>query len=449
MAGEKPQTRYARAEDVSVAYQVLGDGPIDLVFFPGWFSHMDLQWQDPLLARWLRRLASFSRLILFDKRGVGLSDPVASAPTLDERMDDIRAVMDAVGSEQAAIFGLSEGGTMSALFAAAHPDRVRSLVLFGTWAVGPAQTAERKLPGWEKAVRLRQMAEDALDNWGSGELVGQLAPSVADNPAAFENMGMFERAALSNAMARSLWEALDGADTTPALPLITAPTLVLHRRDEAIPVEQARYLAEHIPGARLIELPGADHLPWIGDFEAVAGAVEEFVTGARPAPTADRVLATVLFTDIVDSTAHAARVGDREWKRTLDAHDTVVRRELDRFDGREAKHLGDGFLATFDGPARAVACACAIRDATSSVGVRVRAGLHSGECEMLADDVRGVAVHIGARVVGLAQPDEVLVSRTLRDLLFGSDVGFAERGRHELKGVPGEWELFAITNGRR
>jgi class 3 adenylate cyclase len=224
---------------------------------------------------------------------------------------------------------------------------------------------------------------------------------------------------------------------------------VLHRRDEAIPVEQARYLAEHIEGARLIELPGADHLPWIGDFEAVAGGVEEFVTGARPAPRSDRVLATVLFTDIVDSTEHAARVGDREWKRTLEAHDAVVRRELDRFGGREAKHLGDGFLATFDGPARAVAGACAIRDAMSTVGVRVRAGLHSGECEVIADDVRGVAVHIGARVLGLAQPDEVLVSRTVRDLLFGSDVGFAERGRHALKGVPGEWELFAIANDRR
>jgi pimeloyl-ACP methyl ester carboxylesterase/class 3 adenylate cyclase len=433
---------------VSVAYQVLGDGPIDLVFFPGWFSHMDLQWLDPLMARWLRRLASFSRLILFDKRGVGLSDPVASAPTLDQRMDDIRAVMDAVGSEQAAIFGLSEGGTMSALFAAAHPDRVRSLVLFGTWAVGPAKVVERKLPGWEKAVRLRQMAEDALDNWGSGELVKQLAPSIAGNPAAFENMGMIERAALSNAMARSLWEALDEADASPALPLITAPTLVIHRRDEAIPVEQARYLAEHIKGARLMELPGPDHLPWIGDFEAVADAVEEFVTGASPAPRSDRVLATVLFTDIVDSTDHAARVGDREWKRTLEAHDAVVRRELDRFGGREAKHLGDGFLATFDGPARAVAGACAIRDAMSTVGVRVRAGLHSGECELIADDVRGVAVHIGARVVGLAQPDEVLVSRTVRDLMFGSDVDFAERGRHVLKGVPGEWELFAIANDR-
>ncbi|MFL5781041.1 MAG: adenylate/guanylate cyclase domain-containing protein [Thermoleophilaceae bacterium] len=441
----RPTTRYAQAGEVSIAYQVVGDGPIDLVLFPGWFSHMDLQWDDPLMARWLNRLASFSRLILFDKRGVGLSDPVASAPTLDERMEDISAVMDAVGSERAAIFGLSEGGMMSALFAAAHPERVRSLVLFGTWAVGPAISAEEHFAGWENAVRLEAAVGDALANWGSGVAVEMLAPSLAGNPAALKHMGAFERAALSRAMARSLWQALTRSDTRPALPLIAASTLVIHRRDEVIPVVQARYLAEHIAGARLLELPGVDHLPWIGDSEAVASAVEEFVTGARRAPDPDRVLATVLFTDIVDSTARASSLGDRQWRSLLDAHDSLVRRELERHGGREAKHTGDGFLAVFDGPARAVDCACSIRDSVATVGVDVRAGLHAGECELAGDDVRGVAVHIGARVAGLAGPREVLASRTVRDLLFGSTVGFEPRGRHVLKGVPDEWELFAIS----
>jgi pimeloyl-ACP methyl ester carboxylesterase len=441
----KPRTRYAQAGEVSIAYQVVGDGPIDLVLFPGWFSHMDLQWEDPLMTRWLNRLASFSRLILFDKRGVGLSDPVAAAPTLDERMEDISAVLDAVGSEQAAIFGLSEGGTMSALFAAAHPDRVRSLVLFGTWMAGPEVVLRERLPGWEKCVGFQRVVDETLANWGTGQMVKHLAPSVGDNRAALEHMGAFERAALSRAMAISLWEALKESDARPALPLIVAPTLVIHRRDELIPVEQARCLAEGIAGARMLEVPGADHLPWIGDSEAVATAVEEFVTGARRAPEPDRVLATVLFTDIVDSTARASSIGDREWRQLLDSHDSLVRRELDRHGGREAKHTGDGFLAVFDGPARAVECARSIRDSVATVGVDVRAGLHSGECELVGDDVRGVAVHIGARVASLAGPQEVLASRTVRDLLFGSSVGFEPRGRHVLKGVPDEWELFAIA----
>ncbi|HKP88335.1 MAG TPA: adenylate/guanylate cyclase domain-containing protein [Thermoleophilaceae bacterium] len=441
----KPRTRYAQAGDVSIAYQVVGDGPVDLVFFPGWFSHMDLQWEDPVISRWLDRLASFSRLILFDKRGVGLSDPVASAPTLDERMDDIRAVMDVAGSERAAIFGLSEGGTMSALFAAAHPERVTSLILFGSWAMGPELVREERFPGWERIAGMTAAVDAALDDWGQGGMVRHLAPSVADNPAALEHMGRFERAALSRAMARDLWAALSRADARPALPLISAPTLVIHRRDEIIPVEQAHYVAEHIAGARMLELPGADHLPWIGDSETVAAEVEEFVTGARRAPDPDRVLATVLFTDIVDSTARATSVGDREWRRLLDAHDELVRRELARHEGREAKHTGDGFLATFPGPARAVQCACRIRDEAPAIGLEVRAGLHSGECEFLGSDVRGVAIHIGARVVGRAGPGEVLVSRTVRDLLFGSSVEFAPRGRHALKGLPDEWELFAIA----
>jgi class 3 adenylate cyclase len=415
------------------------------VFFPGWFSHMDLQWTSRPIASFLQRLASFSRLILFDKRGVGLSDPVSSAPTLDERMDDLGAVMDAVGSEQAAVFGLSEGGTMSALFAAAHPERVRALVLFGTWAAGAAILAEHRLPGWEKALEVVRIEEDVIEHWGDGRMVKLMAPSVAAHPAALEFMGAFERAALSRKMAKDLFDAVIHADARAALPLIRAPTLVLHRRDEAIPVEQARYLAEHIEGARLIELPGADHFPWVGDSEAVASSVEEFVTGARPAPKPDRVLATVLFTDIVGSTEQAARRGDDEWRQVLADHDALVRRELERFEGREVKHTGDGFFATFTGPARAVSCACAIRDAVGELGLQVRAGLHTGECELVDEDVRGIAVHIGARVADIARPGEVLASRTVRDLLYGADTEFSDRGQHALKGLPSSWDVYSVN----
>jgi pimeloyl-ACP methyl ester carboxylesterase len=441
---EQPITRYVRAGDVSIAYQCLGEGPLDLVFFPGWFSHMDLQWTSRPIAGFLRRLASFSRLILFDKRGAGLSDPVAFAPTLDERMDDIQAVMDAVGSVRATIFGLSEGGTMSALFAASHPDRVHALVLFGTWAAGPAVVVEHRLPGWEKALEMMRMADEAIEHWGDGRLVKFMAPSIAEIPVAMEFMGAFERASLSRRMAYDLFQAVAHSDARAALALIRAPTLVLHRRDEAIPVEQGRYLAEHIPGARLIELAGSDHLPWIGDTEAIVGAVEEFVTGARPERTPDRVLATVLFTDIVGSTERVARAGDAEWRRMLADHDALVNSELDRYEGRLVKHTGDGIFATFSGPARAVTCACAIRDGVNGLGLRVRAGLHAGECELSGEDVRGIAVHIGARVADLARPGEVLASRTVRDLLYGSGVAFSERGRHSLKGVPADWELFAV-----
>jgi pimeloyl-ACP methyl ester carboxylesterase len=429
---------------VSIAYQVVGEGPVDLVFFPGWFSHMDLQWTSPVIARFLERLARFSRLILFDKRGVGLSDPVASAPTLDERMDDIRAVMDAAGSEQAAIFGLSEGGTMSAMFAAAHPDRVRALVLFGTWAAGPAVLVEHRLPGWEKGLEMMRIKDDLIEHWGEGRMILRMAPSVADRPAALEFMGAFERAALSRKMASDLFDAVMHGDARAALPLIRAPTLVLHRRDEVIPVEQARYLAEQIASARLIELPGVDHFPWVGDAEAVATAVEEFVTGVRHAPKPDRVLATVLFTDIVGSTEHAARLRDEDWRLVLADHDAIVRRELERYDGREVKHTGDGFFATFTGPARAVSCACAIRDAVRQLGLQIRAGLHTGECELVDEDVRGVAVHIGARVAELAEADEVLASRTVRDLLYGANTEFTDRGEHTLKGLPKTWELYAV-----
>jgi class 3 adenylate cyclase len=441
---ERPVTRYTLADDVSIAYQVVGDGPIDLVFFPGWFSHMDLQWSTRAVATFLQRLASFSRLILFDKRGVGLSDPVSSAPTLDERMDDVRAVMDAAGSDQAAVFGLSEGGTMSAMFAAAHPDRVRALILYGTWAAGAAILLEEKLPGWQQATKVIRLMDDVIEHWGDGRMIKVMAPSLAAHPLALEAMGAFERASLNRKMAKDLFDAVIHADARAALPLIRAPTLVLHRHDEFIPVEQARYLAEHIEGARLIELDGADHFPWAGDSESVASSVEEFVTGARPLPRPDRVLATVLFTDIVNSTEHAERLGDGKWRQVLADHDALVRLELERYDGREVKHTGDGFLATFTGPARAVRCACAIRDGVAQLGLQIRAGLHVGECELVEHDVRGVAVHIGARVAQLASAGEVLASRTVRDLLYGDSTEFSERGQHTLKGLPNAWDLYAV-----
>jgi pimeloyl-ACP methyl ester carboxylesterase len=415
---------------VSIAYQVIGEGPVDLVLFPGWFSHMDLQWASPLMTKFLERMASFSRLIMFDKRGVGLSDPVASAPTLDERMDDLRVVMDAAESEQAVIFGLSEGGTMSALFAAAYPERVRALVLYAAWAAGPLVMAEHRLPGWEKTLKSVSILDDAVEHWGDGGIVSMMAPTIAESPAALEFTGAFERAALSRRMASDLWEAIKHHDARAALPLIQAPTLVLHRRDEVVPVEQSRYMAQHIAGAKLIELDGVDHFPWVGDTEAVTKPVEQFIAQlGPPTPRRESVLATVLLLDAPD--LHEQR--------------DLIRRELVRHQGREQRFSRAGLLATFGGPARAVTCAAAIRDRLDAHGVLVRAGLHTGECEIAANGMRGIAVEIGAQVASLAAPGEVLVSRTVRDLLYGADIEFAERGVSTLSGPSTPWELYSIA----
>jgi pimeloyl-ACP methyl ester carboxylesterase len=431
--------KYARSGDLSIAYEVVGDGPLDLVFVPGLVSHLDNWWEQPASSRFMERLASYSRLILFDKRGTGVSDPVAGVPTLEQRMDDVRAVMDAAGSERAALIGLSEGGPMSVLFAATYPQRTIALVLTGASA------------GWrDEAARapVRRVLDSInAGRWGQGDTIDVFIPEMADNPRARAAIGHFERTGASPAMARALTEANFQIDVHDILPTIQTPTLVIQRTDDrAVPASLAREMAGAIPGARYIEQPGNDHLPWLGDADGFQDEVEEFLTGARAPRALDRVLATVLFTDIVGSTELASKLGDRRWRALLEEHSAVIRSELERFRGREVKTLGDGFLATFDGPARGVRCARSVADAVRDLGIEIRAGLHTGECELIGgDDVGGVAVHIGARVAAAAGASEVLVSSTVKDLVVGSGLEFADRGGHELKGVAGEWRLYAAV----
>ncbi len=439
-----PETRYARSGDVHIAYQVVGEGPTDLVFVPGWVSNVEVLWEEPRVARFLERLASFARVILFDKRGTGLSDPVPEdgLPTLEQRMDDVRAVMDAAGSARAALFGFSEGGSMSVLFAATYPERTLALVTFGIFA---SRVWSEDYP-WAPTPEQREAWLSLIErDWGRDADLATLAPSVAEDAAFRRWFGRYMRLSASPRAAVALGRMNTRIDVRDVLPTIRVPTLVMHRRDDAdARVEEARYIAARIPGARLVELDGADHLVFTGDADAVLGEIEEFLTGARGGTDADRVLTTVLFTDVVDSTRRAAELGDRAWSELLERHHALVRRELARFRGTEVGTTGDGFLATFDGPARAVRCAAAITAAVTALGLRVRAGVHTGEVERRADDVRGLAVHVGARVCALAGPGEVLVSRTVRDLVSGSGLAFAPRGSHALKGVPGEWDLFAV-----
>jgi class 3 adenylate cyclase len=437
----QPETRYAKNGDLNIAYQVLGEGPFDLVLVPGFVSNVDAAWMDPGFTRFLRGLASFSRLIIFDKRGTGLSDPVAGVPTLEDRMDDVRAVMDAAGSERAAFFGLSEGGPMSILFAATHPERTTGLVLYGTFAVGPLVADDN--PGGPRWAEVDTWINDAIDHWGEGRTLPFFNPSVADDPVFRRGWGRFERAALSPGMARALWQMVRHIDVRRVLPTIRVPTLVIRRSGDFMPLPLHRQLAETVPGAQYVELEG-DHIPNTGDIEAIVDEVRAFLTGVREGPRVDRVLATVLFTDIVGSTERAARLGDRQWRTLLESHQEVVRGELARFRGHEVKTLGDGFLATFDGPARAIRSAVAIRDGVRRLGIELKSGLHTGECELMDDDVGGIAVHIGARVAASASPGEILVSSTVKDLVAGSGLRFADRGARSLHGVPGEWRLFAV-----
>ncbi len=441
---QQPRTRYAKSDGVSVAYQVVGDGPFDLVFVPGFISHLDLQWGDPAVASFLKRLASFSRLIVFDKRGTGLSDPVSEVPTLEKRMDDVRAIMDAAGSERAALFGFSEGGPMSILFSATYPERTEALVLYGTYARGTGDPGHPWGPSSAAWAKVRQ----GLEPWGEGRTLQILAPSIAGGELQRRLRGLYERAAASPAMARALIDAVAQMDVTHVLPMIRVRTLVIHRSEDFIPVEGGRYIAEEIKGARYVELPGPDHLPWVGDAEAILDEVEEFLTGARHGPEPDRMLATVLFTDVVGSTERAAALGDRRWRELLDAHHALVRGELERFRGREINTAGDSFLATFDGPTRAIRCAEAIAEEVRTLGIEIRAGLHTGECELSGEQVRGLALHVGARIAAQAGPGEILISSTVRDLVVGSGIEFADRGIHALKGVPGEWRLFAVARPR-
>jgi class 3 adenylate cyclase len=439
-------SRYAQSPDgTSIAFQVHGEGPLDLVFVPGFVSHVELIWEEPAIARFLRRLASFSRLIVFDKRGQGLSDRLGRPPTLEESMDDLGAVMDAAGSERAAIFGISEGGPMSILFAASHPDRVSSLVLYGTYA---RMVRTPDFPQGVSAERFDQWAEIVRDEWGGAVGVDFWAPSEQGNPEFERWWGRLLRQGTSPSGAIELMNLYREIDVRAALPAISAPALVLHRRDDRLlPARQGRYLADQIPDARYVELDGADHLLAVGDQDTLLDEVEEFLVGSRGAHGVERSLATILFTDIVGSTETAARLGDRRWRDLLEHHDATVRRELALHRGREVKTMGDGFLATFDGPARAIRCATAIHTDLSSSGVEIRAGIHSGEVEAIGSDVGGMAVNIGARVGALAGPGEVLVSSTVRELVVGSGIEFEERGSHRLKGAPDQWTLFAVVGG--
>ena len=440
----QPETRYAKSGDVSIAYQLVGNGPLDLVLVPGWVSHLDCAWEYPRFADFGRRLASFSRAIFFDKRGSGLSDRIPGVATLEERMDDVRAVLDAVGSKRAALLGVSEGGPMSVLSAATYPERTSALVLYGTMA---KFTASADYPWGFPGESFEEFVGTLIGSWGRPDspVIPLLAPTLAGDKRFREFWARFERAAASPGAFAGLMRMNAEIDVRHVLPTIRVPTLVLHRTgDSAVSVDQGRYIAERIPGAKYVELSGTDHMPAAGDFNALVDEIEEFLTGVRPVPESDRVLATVLFTDIVGSTERAATLGDRAWRALLDMHHGIVRRELERHRGREIKTAGDGFLATFDGPARAIRCACAIRDGVRSLGIEIRAGLHTGECELMGDDVGGIAVHIGARVAASAAPSEVLVSQTVKDLVAGSGLRFVDRGVHGLHGVPGEWRLFAV-----
>ena len=437
---QQREVQYARSGDVNIAYQVVGDGPIDLVLVSGFVSHLEIDWEDRQSAHFLERLASFSRLIRFDKRGTGLSDRPGGLPDLETRMDDVRAVMDAVGCERAAIFGYSEGGPMSVLFAATYPSRTTALVLYGTYAKRRDPTEDYPWAAtWEERQRYAQEIEAA---WGWEADMRRMAPSADEAGAAW--WARRAHASASPGAARDLILMNSQIDIRNILPTVNVPTLVLHRTgDSDSRVDEGRYIAEHVPGARFVELPGDDHVPWI-NADQVVDEIEEFLTGVRPMPEPDRVLMTLLFTDIVGSTDHATSRGDRRWRELLDEHNAVVRRELARFRGREVDTAGDGFFATFDGPARAVRAAEAIRDGVRPLGLEIRAGVHTGECELAGDAVRGIAVHTAARVVGQAGAGEVLVSTTVRDLVAGSGLEFDDRGVTELKGV-GEWRLFAVT----
>jgi len=439
-----PTTRYARTNDVHIAYQVSGRGPVDLLLVPDGVIPIEAIPEEPSFDRFVRRLGRFARVIRFDRRGMGLSDPVtaSSPPTLEQWMGDAEAVLDEVGSERTALLGMAEGGFVVAMLAATRPNRVGALVLI------------HATPGWTAEPFARGKAAEVLDRfdasvdtaWGDlGWAIPSFAPSAADDPRYRDWLQRAVRHSLSPAMARAVFDVMFRSDIRDILPAIRVPTLVIHRRENGyLDAEHGRYLAEHIPGARFAEVDGVDHVPYLGDQGPILEAVEEFLTGGRGPREADRILATVLFTDIVGSTEKAAEIGDGRWRELLLDHHDVARRELQRFGGRLVDTSGDGLFAAFDGPARAVRCASAIVRAVRGLGIEIRAGLHTGECEVVGDNLGGIAVHIGARISALAGPGEVLVSSTVRDLVAGSGIRFSDCGAHRLKGVPEEWRLFRV-----
>ncbi|HEV7472727.1 MAG TPA: alpha/beta fold hydrolase [Pyrinomonadaceae bacterium] len=448
-----PETMYARSGEVNIAYQVIGDAPIDLVFVMGWVSHLEYFWREPSFARFLLRLASFARLILFDKRGTGLSDrvPINELPTLEQRMDDVRAVMDAVGSERAALCGVSEGGPMCSLFAATYPEKTLALVMIGTYA---KRIRDDDYP-WAPTTEQRQhFFEEMRKQWGGPVGLEERAPSVADDPKFREWWATYLRMGASPGAALALTQMNAEIDVRKVLPSVHVPTLVIHRsEDRCLKVEEGRYVAESIPGAKYVELPGQDHLPFVGDQDAILGEVEEFLTGVRHTLEPDTVLATVLFTQIVDSKDHAERLGNARWYALLDRLREHVRKEIEWFRGREIDMIGDRPLAIFDGPARAIRCASAISEYASRLGILMRAGLHTGECEMVGPPgetkVCGIAPQIGAQVATAAAAGEVLVSSTVKDLVAGSGIEFEDKGVHTLVDLPGEWRLFAVKRGTK
>jgi class 3 adenylate cyclase/pimeloyl-ACP methyl ester carboxylesterase len=440
-----PTTRYARSGDASIAYQVVGEGPLDLLFLTGWLTQLEQLWEAPANRRFLERLATFGRLILFDSRGTGLSERVLESYTLAQEASDALAVLDAAGSERAALFTYAQGGLVGALLAADYPERIGALIMYASIA----RTSWASDYDWAMRSEEREaLSERNLAAWGevNSEAMSAWAPSMADDPALVAWFARMQRLAASPGEARIIFRAMVDLDVRDVLPQIRVPTLVMHRPKEQVwDVRHSRYLAEHIPGARYVELDGIDSFPFVGDSDAIVEEVEEFLTGARSGGEFARALLTVLFTDIVDATARAARLGDGRWRDLLAQHDEQVRSQLARFGGRAVKTVGDGFLATFDGPpSRGLRCALAITAAARELGVEVRIGMHTGECELIGEDVGGMAVHIASRVSGLAAPGEVLVSGTVFGTVVGGPFTFEDRGFHELKGVPGRWPLFAL-----
>jgi pimeloyl-ACP methyl ester carboxylesterase len=446
-----PQTRYVRVDGLNIAYQVVGDGPFDLVHIPGFVSNVELAWEEPLFARFLERLASFSRLILFDKRGTGMSDrvPTAELPTLEQRMDDLTAVLDALGSREAAVFGHSEGGNLAVLFAATYPERTRALVTAGIFA---KRVWSPDYP-WAPTPEQRASTIEELErDWGGSSWLVDLVPSSADDHAFRQRLATYFRRSASPGAAAALFRMNTEIDIRAVLPTIRVPTLVLHRvGDRDANIEEGRWIAERIPGARFVELPGEDHIPWVGDADGVLDHVEEFLTGSSAPRPVDRQLTTLLVTDLVDSTVAAGRLGDRRWREVLDRHQADVRRQLVRYRGREIDTAGDGFLACFDGPGRALQAAVAIREGADRDGLAVRAGVHTGEVEVQGDKFVGIAVHIAARVASHAGAGEILLTRTVRDLVAGAGFNLVDAGNHDLKGIPESWQLFVVgaqTAGR-
>jgi pimeloyl-ACP methyl ester carboxylesterase len=445
----QPETRYATSGGHHIAYQIVGDGPLDLVFGPPFITHVELFWEEPRAARFLGRLASFSRLIVFDKRGMGLSDRVSSGalPTLEERMDDLRAVMDAAGTERAALLGSSEAGMMAMLFAVTYPERTSALILHGAY---PRALQDAEFPeGWLPAEAAEEWIEEIGRAWVEGRPgVGGPLPPKSETQAVHESFERMMRLSASPGAARAIGRMAAMGDVRDILPLIRCPTLVVVREDDEN-APASRYLAEHIPDAKYVELPGDEHFFWVesaAEQDVIIDEIEEFLTGVRRPPAADRILATVLFTDLAGSTERATALGDERWTELLDRHRRVVRKYLGRYRGREIDNAGDGFFALFDGPARAIRCAGALVQATRELQLELRAGLHTGECEVSSQGVTGIAVHAGARVAAMAEPGEVLVTSTVRDLVVGSGIEFRDRGVASLKGVPGEWRLFAVES---